>query len=174
MRKLLIIPFLLLSLPTFSFDQNEAQALAGKLKKNLLTSVKVAMGKGGATNAIGFCNTNAMALTDKESTKRYTLSRTSSKVRNPKNTPTIELQNYLNEFAQSTADRPMPDKVVTLKSGKKALLSPLYMQAACLVCHGEKIAAPVSKLLKELYPSDMATGYKAKEFRGFVIVSENE
>lgn len=174
MYKLLIFPLIILSLPTFSFDKNEASALASNLKKNLLSNVKEAMGKGGPTNAIGFCNINAMALTDKESTKNYSLSRTSLKVRNSKNTPTIELKSYLNEFAKSSADKPMADKVVTLKSGKKALLSPLYMQPACLVCHGEKIAAPVSKLLKELYPNDMATGYKAKEFRGFVVVSEKE
>ena len=38
--------------------------------------------------------------------------------------------------------------------------------APCLACHGEAIDAAVATRLRELYPSDKATGYKQGELRG--------
>lgn len=174
MHKQLILVLIFFTNSSFSFDEIEATNLSNKLKKTLLSQVKIAMNDGGPLKAVEVCNIKALPLTNEASTKKYQLSRTSLRVRNSKNTATEEIRKYLVEFENSTANNPMKDRVITLKSGKKALLSPLYMQPACLTCHGTNAAKPLARVIKKLYPNDQAVGYKAFEFRGFVVVSENE
>ena len=55
---------------------------------------------------------------------------------------------------------------------KRAYLSPSYVKAQCLFCHGEAVAAPLKVILSQLYPKDQAQGFKLNEFRGFFWVME--
>jgi len=50
---------------------------------------------------------------------------------------------------------------------------PLIVQPLCLTCHGDKLTMDksVREEIKKIYPNDMATGYKAGDFRGVIRVS---
>ncbi len=50
---------------------------------------------------------------------------------------------------------------------------PLKVGKVCLTCHGpvETLDPELRKTLKELYPEDRATGYRAGDLRGVVSVT---
>lgn len=54
-----------------------------------------------------------------------------------------------------------------------ALWKPSQQGQVCLTCHGTDISPAVTAKLKELYPKDIATGYKEGDIRGaFVAVKQ--
>lgn len=56
------------------------------------------------------------------------------------------------------------------KDGKKfsRYTRPIYVESACLACHGEKDARPA--FIKAKYPDDRAYGFKAGDLRGIISV----
>lgn len=168
--------FNLLLLSIFSFAssadfRNEANELAENLKKSLLSQVQLKMKEGGVKSAIEYCELNALPLTSQLATEKYNIGRTTTKLRNPKNAPEEWMKSYLAAAEKTTIKNPYETQVVRLKTGKKAFLSPLYVGAPCLQCHGT-LTEEVSAIIKENYPNDKATGYNPGEFRGFVWVQE--
>jgi hypothetical protein len=51
-------------------------------------------------------------------------------------------------------------------------MKPIAVQPQCLLCHGspETIPESIRTVLKEHYPFDAATGYKAGDLRGAVSI----
>mgnify|MGYP002631739938 CR=1 FL=1 len=151
----------------------------GALKGELEAGIKA----GGPTNAIGICRKQAPAIAHKVSTQMgWKVARTSLKVRNPNNQPDVWERSVLEEFDARKAKGEDPAKMehfaVVEMDNKKVFR---YMKAIptapkpCLACHGDKVAPEVEAKLAELYPGDLARGYKAGDIRGaFTIIQPME
>ena len=132
---------------------------AGELKGELVAAMK----SGGPVKAVDVCSKRAVELAKKHSDARVTLGRSSDRLRNPANKPPTWMVESLESFKKSKSKKPV---TLTLKDGSSAFLKPIYIDAPCLVCHGEKVAKPVQDILSKHYPDDKARSYKLGDFRG--------
>ncbi len=146
------------------FDRARAaqQAFFGAL----ISELTQALHEGGPPNAIQVCSTRAPAIAHQISREHHlTIARTSDKLRNPSNTPPI--------WSRMLTD-PSPDhpNLMTNTAGTLAVLSPIKLNESCLQCHGSEtdITPETRASLNRLYPDDRATGYSAKELRGWFTI----
>jgi hypothetical protein len=162
--------FFIFSLNAQTLKQ-DAMPLVEELKVSLMGNLKKELIKG-SVHAIKFCQLNAQILTQ-EKAKKYHIQRTSHRLRNPKNSAP-ELISYLEKFA-GTQKGALPMNVPVMfkdKTGKENWITPIYTEAMCLQCHGEKIAKDTLAAIKQSYPQDQAVGFKPGEFRGFFWIKE--
>lgn len=150
---------------------------AGQLQGELGAAMKA----GGPTSAIEVCNKKAPGIAaDLSKSKGWDVGRTSLKLRNPANAPDAWEKGVLEKFEARKAAGEDVTKMeyseVVEANGKKQFR---YMKAIgipadapCVVCHGEKIDAKVQAALKEKYPQDKATGYKAGDIRGAFSITQ--
>lgn len=155
------------------------QQFMGKLKGELGRAMK----SGGPVKAIEVCNTVAPAIAKAESEKHgWEVGRTSLKTRNPNNAPDVWETSVLKKFEERAAAGENPAKMayfeVVEQDGKKAFRfmkaigMPPLSKAPCLKCHGENIDPAVAAKLDELYPNDMARGYKPGMIRGAFTITQ--
>ena len=98
----------------------------------------------------------------------YQLRQISLKYRNPDNKPDKFEERALLAFAK---DEELGEyKGVDKINGQKVLryLLPLYVEESCLKCHSAEETVP--EFIKENYPDDKATDYKAGDLRGAISV----
>jgi hypothetical protein len=98
-----------------------------------------------------------------------TVSRTALKVRNPGNAPRPWQRAGLESFQKRLADGTRPEALEffeTQPDGSARYLKAIVTAPLCTVCHGEIIAPDIQRTLKEHYPQDQATGFKAGDLRG--------
>mgnify|MGYP002631610237 FL=1 len=148
-------------------------AIADSSQKVLSGNLIGSMKNNGLAGSIQFRNTAAIELTDSLS-KVYIayIKRTSGKLRNKQNAPTPDEAQILEAY-QYAADNElaMTPSVQIMKKNEQVLYTKpiLIGNPVCLNCHGEigkELTEENNKLIKSLYPSDKATGYRLKEFRG--------
>lgn len=159
----------------------KAQGLAKDLKMSLKKNLMEQLQKNGPEAAVSFCHENVRPIAKSAAGKRvseFEFGRTSHKIRNPKNAPQEWMKPYLEQLKGKTkAEVKDSFFVVKVDAGvtkiSRAYLEPLFMEAQCLLCHGETVSAGVAKRIKEKYPEDKATGFKLDEFRGLVWVKES-
>jgi hypothetical protein len=155
------------------------QQFFGKLKGELVSAMK----SDGPVKAIEVCNTVAPAIAKAESDKHgWVVGRTSLKTRNPSNAPDAWETAVLKRFEERAAAGESPAKMtyfeVVEQDGKKAFRfmkaigMPPLDKAPCLKCHGENIEPAVAAKLDELYPNDMARGYKPGMIRGAFTITQ--
>jgi len=144
-----------------------AQATAKKLGSNLVEKMK----DGGVKEAVPFCNTKAIPLTEEMSNKfDVTIKRTSHLLRNENNKPNDEevvvINNYKDLMVKGKGLKP----VVELdKDGNPHFYAPIIMQKKCLTCHGEigiNVTKKSDSIINSYYPKDLATGFKEGDLRG--------
>jgi hypothetical protein len=155
----------------------ESHQIIQKFAKGLKGELMAAMKKGGPVNAINVCKDKAMALTDAAGKDNgVTLSRTSLKIRNPKNAPEAWEKAILEQFEARKSKGESPKKMefseIVEVDGKKQFR---YMKAMgigkpCLNCHGEKALPAVEATLSKLYPDDKARGYNLGDIRGAIVL----
>jgi hypothetical protein len=136
------------------------------------------MGEGGPVAAIDFCSTEAIPLTlqvQEGLDDGMVLKRTSFRYRNPENAPDAAEEEALVHFEDAiTAGQSSPATFVQKVSDDEyRFYRALYLGEVCLQCHGDpnSMDPQVVAALQERYPGDLATGYKAGDFRGVVRVS---
>ena len=139
--------------------------------KALSSQLQKAVKEQGTANAVAYCNTVAIAITDSMSTvKQAQVRRTSLKLRNPNNNPSAweleQLKLYKSELAEGRSLSPV---VKRLENGTIIYMEPILTMPFCLQCHGQP-ADDVAQKLKELYPEDKAIGYKEGDLRGIWTV----
>lgn len=170
--KSLIVFLSLLSFQVYSQDfSTDAKNLAQRLKGSLQSNLKQAIQDKGVVGAVEFCHLEVGPIAKKaadQDLKKFSFGRTSHRVRNPKNAPQNWQLEYIEQFQKSGSKEPISGK---LADGTSFYLEPLYIQAQCLMCHGEKLASPVQEKIQELYPKDKATGFKLNEFRGIIWIT---
>ena len=160
---------------------NNGKLAAKTLKIALKKNLKEKMEKEGPLGALSFCANSAQSITDmvnRDAKKGVRVKRVSEKYRNPLNKPD-NLDNLAFQFFQKMKDRDgvYPDDFITRLRHKEdknieifRYYEPLFIEKPCLACHGEKLKPEVAAQLKELYPNDMATGYKLGDLRGLIAV----
>lgn len=148
----------------FQKKGNETATLAQTV---LLANVGQAMQSGGPIYAVEFCNLKASTIIDSLNiANNCIINRVSAKNRNLENVLKTETELILWPIFERgiLSDTLIQDnqKLIYYKPIRTAL-------PACLKCHGEigsDIDAATSEKLKNLYPADLATGYKLNDFRG--------
>lgn len=191
MKKLISVA-LLCSIPSAAAlaQQDELQQRANESRvvvKQFMGQLKGELGKaikaGGPVEAIRVCHTVAPAIAKTESDKHgWEVGRTSLKTRNPDNAPDAWEKKVLLEFEQRAASGEKMNNMehfeVVEQDGKKvfrymkAIGMPPLNKMPCLKCHGENIDAKVVARLDELYPHDMARGYKPGMVRGAFTITQ--
>ena len=149
--------------------ESAADALTGALKETLMEAMKQ-----GPAAAVGACadqaqGTAALALAG----KRARAGRSSTRLRNPVNTPPDWVVPWLEQYGDGALSDAAPVvRVDETEAGAVTaqLIRPLAVQPLCLSCHGgpDTIPVEIAEILAERYPDDRATGYAAGDLRGVV------
>lgn len=154
----------------------EAKALATDLKMSLMKNLSEKIAKDGPVEAVPFCHSNVKPIAKtaaKDRTAKFEFGRTSHKVRNIENAPQDWAIGYLKEFEGKKKGEVKKASIIhQLKDGKRIYIEPLYVEAKCLLCHGENVGKNIIDKIQKTYPKDQATGFKLGEFRGFIWVKE--
>lgn len=154
--------------------QKYAVETKGVLGKNLMNAINTQ----GTEKAIEFCSTKAIVLTDSMGTAfDATLKRVSDKPRNPLNKATENETDFINELKEKISKGEKMTPKFTESDGKITGYFPIETNAMCLQCHGSKdldINPNVLKKIAQLYPKDLATGYKENQIRGIFVVTQNK
>lgn len=171
--------FFLILIPSIAFSQDfeiEAKSLASDLKSSLMKNLSERITKDGIQEAIPFCQLNVKPIAKKAAGDRinkFEFGRTSHKLRNELNSPQSWIGPYLKEFQGRLKSEIKKEFFIhKLPDGKQVYIEPLYVQAQCLLCHGDNISENVKKKIAKLYPNDKAVGFRLNEFRGFIWVKE--
>ena len=153
-----------------SISSDSLKSFATETKKLLMKNVGEQMQKGGPESALEFCNIEAMPLTQSMSEKHgLEISRVSDKMRNPKNVANAEELKLIEQYKKQLLAGELLKPVRT----ETHYYEPLVTNAMCLQCHGEpgkNIKPNVSAKIAELYPGDLAMGYKENEVRGLIVI----
>lgn len=100
--------------------------------------------------------------------KGFKIRHAAIKNRNPKNAATTEELSIINEFMKKKAPRSV-SVIKTIEDRDYYQYSaPIYVEKACLACHGEKDKRPAFIVKK--YPEDKAYGFKEGDLRGIISV----
>ena len=183
MRSLLLTTLVLLFLVSCKSEEKKQQqaimkeftVVGDKIAKasfeSLSGNLKAAASTGGITNAIQFCNMNALPLTDSLSkTFNAKIKRSSLKLRNPSNQPDSLEAYMLDLYLQiQKMKKPMVGKTLLTNNNEVRYFAPLFLKSQCLKCHGvlgQDIKDETYTIIKEHYPNDQAVGYYEGELRG--------
>ena len=152
-----------------------AESATDRLIKTLGGQLQATLKAGGPETAITVCKEAAIPLTKSaaDDFDGLTLTRVSDRLRNPKNAPDKMDRKVLDHFRKSAAERKIVAHLTTMPDGQtQRYYRPLFVSETCLKCHGdpEKMSGELRSLLKEHYPEDQATGYRAGELRGLIRV----
>lgn len=177
------------SVPAFAQDQAAdpqaeriaaARAAVKGLGEGLKEKLVAAMKAGGPVAALDVCKVDAPKVTaERSSASGMDVGRTALKVRNPGNAPDDFEKRVMEKFVadlNSGADAmKLEHAEVVEQDGKKVFryMKPIMTAGTpCLACHGSALTPDVSAKIKELYPSDQATGFAAGDMRGAFTVKK--
>ena len=149
----------------------EGSAITKAVGSNLIKTVQQKMAEGGIEAAVGYCNVNALALTDSVAQAHgVQVKRTALKTRNPKNNPTqLEREALVKMSGQSKPEA----EVVYNDNNQIVYYQPIMLQGFCQTCHGnigKAMTVQTNKLIKYHYPKDQATGFSSGDLRGMWAV----
>ena len=152
---------------TYLEFQNKGANISNISQVTLLSNVGKAIQKGGPEYAVEFCNLEVSSIIDSLNiANNCVISRVSTKNRNLENGLSNKTEKELWTLFQNNL---AVDTLIQSK-GKLIYYKPIKIGLpACLKCHGKpesEINSATSEKLQKLYPNDLATGYKLKDFRG--------
>ncbi len=148
-----------------SISQEAQEALIGTLQK--------AIKENGVDGAIGFCNVEALPITDSVAKKHgVNIKRVSIQNRNPENHPDENESPLLEAYAyNSENDLENRPNIQKIDNGETLLYTKAIKipGGLCLNCHGDPekdISESTLEKIKAYYPNDKAVGYKIGDLRG--------
>lgn len=159
--------------------KRRADAAAQELTATLMAKLTSEIAARGPVAAVGVCQDVAQDLTRALGAREgLILRRTAMKTRNPVNAPADWERAWLEqaEAAVRAGRAPQPLYEVTRPRGSPAELRHLrpilFPGGVCSRCHGlaEEIPDDVRAVLRERYPQDAATGFRAGDLRGAISV----
>lgn len=145
----------------------------------LVTNLSQKMKSGGVQEAVPFCNTMALPLTE-EIEKKYdvTIKRTSLFIRNEENKPNEAEIIILNQYKKSLANNETLEPIIHMdNSDNPHFYAPIVLQKKCLACHGafgKEVTKQTDSIIKSYYPNDKATGFKEGDLRGIWSITFNK
>ena len=151
----------------------ESRQISMGFGKSLKGELQTALKAGGPKIGIQTCNVKAPELARQSGDKAgVELSRTSLKLRNPKNAPddweTAVLQQFEERKANGESPKQMEYSEVVDHNGEKVFryMKAIIIAEPCLKCHGNNVKQPIAEELNRLYPDDKARGYNLGDIRG--------
>lgn len=156
----------------------KGKSIAIQAYETLSGELKAAIKRGGVKEAVSYCNQNAHPILDSIAKERnVVINRTSLKTRNDNNKPNEAELAILKAYEKAIANQDIPGSIVERDAeGKTHFYAPIKIQGACLKCHGS-IGTDISmddyRIIKELYPNDLATDYKVEDWRGIWSITFN-
>lgn len=134
-------------------------------------ALRAAIQSGGMEYAIGFCNLEALPITDSVSElQQANIKRLAKKNRNLLNaTNEVESEIYKTYIIEWLDGKVLQPKVIPNESGHPVYYKVIRIQPLCLNCHGvpgQDITPDLAKKIVELYPEDKAINFKNGELRG--------
>ncbi|RLA76254.1 MAG: hypothetical protein DRG30_03295 [Epsilonproteobacteria bacterium] len=148
--------------------------LGGTLKSELQAKMKE--DPTGIT-AAKFCKERASSITKEINAKlpEYaSVRRTALKIRNKDNKADATDDKVMNAYIKAIEEKKYSPKdaiKVVEEGGITRIYKPLFVQKACLKCHGTSVSPKIITLIKEGYPDDKAIDLFEGDLRG-VIVAE--
>lgn len=143
-----------------------AQTTKAELGKNLMGQIQ----KNGVIAALDFCNVQAVPITDSMATiHKSQIRRVTDKPRNPKNKANAAELQYLENFKKQVAAGGEVKPITVQMGNKIEFYYPIVTNSLCLKCHGtpgKELETLTLAKIKQLYPTDKATGYNENEVRG--------
>ncbi|WP_169736005.1 Tll0287-like domain-containing protein [Crocinitomix catalasitica] len=140
----------------------------------LMANLTKAIAADGTENALTFCSTQAIPLTDSMSVAlNSTIKRVSDKNSNPNNKANEEELAYITSVKETLSKGEQPTPKLTVVDGKNVAYYPIMTNQLCMQCHGKPNSEVLPNTLakiKSLYPNDMAIGYAINELRGIWVV----
>lgn len=155
--------------------------LAVEYRQSLMSVLVSELQKNGPAGAVNVCADTAQSFT-KAFGEKYgvEIKRSSYKFRNSENTPDENDLEALDFFSNLfLAGKLNPDTVFVKdlpgKEFNRYTAIPVMLRNECIVCHGvpADIDPKVRNILSKRYPDDLATGFKAGDFRGIISVKES-
>lgn len=181
-KKVLFLWLFMLSSYAYAASEEEmikeSQLAIKQLSSELKHTLQKQMKNGGHVNAIAFCNSEAGELTRQLSTQAgWKIARTSLKARNANNKPDAWEKQVLQSFEQRKSKGEQIQQLdysEIIETNNQSVFR--YMKAIptnepCLSCHGDNLSTEVAEKLKQLYPNDKATGFKAGDIRGAFTIT---
>ncbi|MGE0468948.1 MAG: DUF3365 domain-containing protein [Nitrospira sp.] len=178
----LVMPVRGLALEDTTGYEKAASEVAVKFLKDLGAAMTREMTKGGPTEAIKVCAELAPEIAGRLSREHgWRVTRVGTRVRNPLlGMPDAWEQKVLAEFAERAEKGERfsgmtRSEVVMEPDGQYyRFMKPIALQPQCVLCHGpsDQIPEGIRHVLKQQYPFDAATGYKAGELRGAVSIKQ--
>ncbi|MDO9365927.1 MAG: DUF3365 domain-containing protein [Methylotenera sp.] len=171
-------------MPVNNPEQNmlgDAKKLSAEFVQKLGGILKQQLESSGTESALSVCKDVAPEMSAQYSNDKRIVKRVSLKPRNSSIGVADEWgANQLKQFDMAAASgKPAAEieahAVTDEKDGRWfRYMKAIPTQAMCLQCHGgtDNIQPTVQALLKQLYPNDLAVGYKVGEIRGAISVKE--
>lgn len=171
-------------MPLSSPEQNmlgDARKLSAEFVQKLGGILKQQLESAGTESALSVCKDVAPAMSAQYSNDNRIVKRVSLKPRNGVlGVPDAWEADQLKQFEMAAAAGKPAAEIEThaVKNEKDGrwfrYMKAIPTQAMCLQCHGgpDNIKPTVQALLKQLYPNDLAVGYKAGDIRGAISVKE--
>lgn len=143
--------------------------ITGIVFKNMSERLMAAMQTEGVSGAVEYCNLAASPLVDSLTrVHQVAIKRTSHRLRNPANAPSIAEKAVLDEYLNLIAPG-IPEPRVVVSDAEINYYAPIFLMDKCLKCHGNltsDIAQSDYAVIKELYPDDQAIDFQPGELRG--------
>lgn len=161
---------------TWVMALDRARGTADALSTDLGGLVMRTLQEEGPVAAIEVCSTVAQRRTAEHAAAGVAVHRVSERLRNPLNAPDEWESAELKEMARMRERGEMPGEVIAIlrRGDARTLryLRPINLAPPCLTCHGpaSEIPPEVTEILRQRYPDDRATGYRAGDLRGAVSV----
>lgn len=151
---------------------NRGQKIADIAQQTLGAVLSKTIESDGNIGALDYCNINAYPLIDSLSkANTATIRRVSLRLRNPADSPD-SIERELLESYEYSIEQGVTVSGNIQDAGEEYLLYTrpiLINQEMCLQCHGKigkELSLDTNEAIKELYPSDRATGHTMNDLRG--------
>ncbi|MBL4747183.1 MAG: DUF3365 domain-containing protein [Flavobacteriaceae bacterium] len=150
---------------------SKGKDISQKTFKLLSGNLMQQMQQGGPSQALPFCNLQAIPLTESIALQENVqLKRLSTLYRNIKNKPNVAEERILNTYNRALINgEKLSPVLMSSPTGKPQFYAPIIIGEKCLSCHGtvgKEISLKTDSLIKTMYPKDLATGYKVGDLRG--------
>ncbi|MDR9417658.1 DUF3365 domain-containing protein [Gracilimonas sp.] len=163
-----------LSSEEFSSYESTGSKLATSTQKVLASNLVVAIEENGVSEAIEFCNIQAIPLTDSMSVELEAhIKRVTDQPRNPNNLANESEMEYIQSAKTTLQNGQDVTPSVRQTNGTVTGYYPIITNQLCMQCHGNEgsqINDETLTKIKELYPNDKATGYEVGQLRGIWVV----
>ncbi len=146
-----------------SLQKEQALQARDQLMAGLISELTASLSENGPVHSIRVCKDRAPVIARSVRQKSgVNIGRTSFRLRNPANRP----PNWATQLVEQQVQQ---EVAVELAENQLGVLSPIRLQATCLLCHGDRqqVIPDVQAALATHYPEDKATGFDEGELRGY-------